>query len=213
MSRAGSPAPAGRDAEVWALLRGSMLDLVCEHGYRSVTVEAICADAGVGVDWFERVFPGKQEAFVRLFDEEADRFIAAMRVDCEREASWRDGMRAAAYTGARWLRDHPKEARFCILETLSAGEALQLRREATLRKLAQHVDRGRQLLENPNAVSPAFAGAIVGAISEILVRRLAEGRELAEVVDLVPEVMYIAIRPYVDGEEALEELSIPAVPE
>lgn len=213
MSRAGSPAPTGRDADVWALLRGSMLDLVCEHGYRSVTVEAVCADAGVGVDWFQRVFPGKEEAFVRLFDEEADRFITAMRVGCEREASWRDGMRAAAYAGARWLRDHPREARFCILETLSAGEALQLRRETTLRKLAQHVDQGRQLLENPNSVSPAFAGAIVGAISEILVRRMAEGRELAEAVDLVPEVMYIAIRPYVDGQEALEELSIPAVPE
>jgi hypothetical protein len=69
------------------------------------------------------------------------------------------------------------------------------------------------LLENPDSVSPAFAVAIVGAISEILVRRLSEGRELSEVVDLVPEVMYIAVRPYVDGDKALEELSIPALPE
>ena len=190
-----------------------MLDLVCELGYRPVTVEAVCARAGAEVGRFERIFGSKEGAFVQIFDEESDRFIAAMRVGCSQVKGWRDGLRVATYTGARWLRDHPREARFCILEALSAGEAVQLRREATLQRLADHVDEGRQLLENPDAVSSVFAKAIVGAISGILVRRLSEGSELAEAVDLVPEVMYIAIRPYVDGDEALEELSIPAVPE
>lgn len=213
MSRAASPAPAGRDAELRARLREAMLDLVCELGYRSVTNEEICARAGTGMADFGRIFGGKEDAAIQIFAEESDRFTAAMRVECEREGSWREGLRAAAYAGARWLRDHPRETRFCVLESLSAGEGLQLRREQTLQALAEHVDRGRQLLADPTSVSPAFAGAIVGAISEMLVRRLAEGKELAEAVDLVPEVMYIAIRPYVDGEEALQELSIPAVPE
>jgi len=213
MARAGSPAPTGRDADIRARLCDSMLDLVCDLGYRAVTVEDVCADAGVGVDEFERICGDKEGAFIQVFDEAADRFTEAMQVGCEREASWRDGMRAAAYAGARWLRDHPREARFCVLEALSAGEAVQLRRETTLRRLAEHVDRGRRLLEDPSSVSPAFASAIVGAISEILVRRLSEGRSLADVVDLVPEVMYIAIRPYVEGEDALQELSIPVVPE
>lgn len=214
MGRAGSPAPIGRDSgAVRKRLRDSMLDLVCELGCRNVTVEAICADAGVGVGEFARIFGSKEDAFVQIFDEEALRFTAALRAGCEGGASWRDGMRIAAYAGARWLRDHPREARFCILETLTAGEIVQLRREATLRELAGYIDQGRQLLERPDSVSPSFAVAIVGAISEILIRRLGEGRELAEVVDLVPEVMFIAIRPYVDGEDAFEELSIPAMPE
>jgi AcrR family transcriptional regulator len=190
-----------------------MLDLVCELGYRKVTVAAICADAGVPVGEFGRIFGSKEDAFVQIFEEEADRFSEAMRVACRREITWRDGLRAAAYVGARWLRDHPREARFCILEALSGGEPVQLRRETTLRELARYIDMGRQLLDDPDSVSPAFAAAIVGAISEMLVRRLAESRDLAEAVDLVPEVMYIAIRPYVDGAKALEELSIPALPE
>jgi AcrR family transcriptional regulator len=104
MPRAGGPAPAERDGGVRARLRESMLDLVCELGYRAVTVDAIRIRAGADEGEFERIFGSKESAFVQIFEEEYDRFVAAMRVGCEAEQGWRDGLRAAAYAGARWLR-------------------------------------------------------------------------------------------------------------
>jgi len=190
-----------------------MLDLVAGRGYSATTVDAICDRAGAGVGEFARVFGSKEDAFVQIYLEEVELFLAVAASACEIEEGWRDGLRAGAYAGARWIRDHPREARFCILEVLGAGEAAGLQREHLLRTLAAYLDRGRKQLDRDRFVSPAFAEAIVGAISEMLVRRLAGGGDLADLVDLVPELMYIAVRPYVDGEEALEELTRPAVPE
>lgn len=213
MSSASAPAPAGRDAEIRERLSEALLDVVCEQGYRGATIAAVCHRAESDPGEFARAFGSKEEAFVEVYTEKVNLFLAAAASACALERGWRDGLRAGAYAAARWLRDHPREARFCILEVLGAGEAAQLQREETLRRLAAFVDEGRGLLDGTQYVSPAFAGAIVGAISEMLLRRLAEGEDLAELVDLVPELMYIAVRPYVDGDEALEELTHPANPE
>lgn len=213
MARAGAPAPAERDADLTARLREAMIDVVCERGYRSATVASVCSRAGVGVGDFERVLGSREDAFVQIYREETEMFLAVAAAACEAEDGWRDGLRAGAYAGARHLRDHPREARFCILEVLSAGEAAQLQRENMMRAPIAFLDRGRRQLDSDRYVSPAFAAAIVGAISEMLVRRLAEGGDLSDLVDLVPELMYIAVRPYVDGDEALKELTHPAVPE
>ncbi len=213
MARAGAPTPAERDADLRAHLREATLDVVCERGYRSTTVAVICNRAEAGVDEFERIFGSKEDALVQIYREEAGMFLAVANSACELEENWRDGLRAGAYAGARWLRDHPREARFCILEVLGAGEAAQLQREHLMRTLAVYFDRGRKQLDRDRHVSPTFAAAIVGAISEMLIRRLVEGGDLSDVVDLVPELMYIAVRPFVDGDEAMEELRLPAVPE
>lgn len=213
MDRGGAPPAAEGDADLGARLREAMLDVVCESGYRATSVEAVCRRAGTGAEAFERAFGSKEDAFVRIYLEEVELFLEVATDACEREQGWRDGLRAGAYAAARYLRDHPREARFCILEILVAGEAAQLQRERVLRTLAAYLDRGRGQLDRDHYVSPAFAAAIVGAISEMLVRRLAEGGDLSDLVDLVPELMYIAVRPYVDGDEAMEELTLPAVPE
>jgi AcrR family transcriptional regulator len=212
MTRAGSPAPRERDLEVKARLREAMLGLVCELSYRSTTIEAICARAGVGEEDFARVYGSKEGAFLEIYAEEAARFIAVTQRAYDGEEGWRDALRAAAYAGAHWVQSHPRESRFCVLEVLRAGETARLRRERTLRHFIDLVDRGRQELDDPDSVSPLFAAAIVGAIAEMLIRRLAEGEEPSRAEDLVPELMYVAVRPYTDREEAEKELLLPPPP-
>ena len=213
MAEAGAPTPAADDRELRGRLREAMLEVVCEYGYRSTTVAAICGRAGTGAAEFGRLFGDKEAAFVQIYLEEVERFLDVSVAACDSEEGWRDGLRAGAYAGARWLRDHPREARFCILEVLGAGEVAQLQREKFMRTLIARLDSGRMRLDRDEFVSPAFSAAIVGAISEMLVRRLAQGTGLSDIVDLVPELMYIAVRPYVDADEAFEELSHPAIPD
>ncbi|MDX6634335.1 MAG: hypothetical protein QOF06_538 [Solirubrobacterales bacterium] len=212
MTRAGSPAPAERDAEVKARLRGAMLDLVCERGYRNTAIDAICARAGCEPGDFKRFYGNKEEAFLEIYAEESERFIAVTQRAYDAANCWRGGLRATAYAGARWIQSHPQESRFCILEVLSAGETARLHRERTLRHFIDLVDRGRFELEEPASVSPTFAAAIVGAIAEILIRRIVDGVDLSRAEDIVPQLMYMAVRPYTDTAEAEKELSIPPPP-
>lgn len=212
MARAGSPAPAERGAEVKARLREAMLDLVCERGYPSTTIEAISAGAEVAAEDFELVYGSREEAFLEIFGEESARFVAVTERAFEGERAWRDGLRAAAYAAARWIQSHPRESRFCILEVLSAGETARLHRERTLQHFVGLVDRGRRELDDPDSVSPYFAAAIVGAFAEMLVRRIVDGEDPSSAENLVPELMYIAVRPYVDSGEAEKELTIPPPP-
>lgn len=212
MARAGSPAPAERDAEVKARLREALLDLACRESCERTSIEAVCARAGVGTADFRRAYGDMEAAFVAIFSEEAERFVAVVQRAFDAEQAWRDSLRAAAYAGARWIQEHPRQSRFCVLEVLSAGETARLRREQTMRHFIGLVDRGRYELEDPDSVPPSFAAAIVGALAEMLIRRIVEGEDLSRVEDAVPELMYIAVRPYVEKAEAERELSLPPPP-
>ncbi|HWO84741.1 MAG TPA: hypothetical protein VNM38_13265 [Solirubrobacterales bacterium] len=212
MARAEQPPSAERDGEVTARLREAIIDLVCERSYAQTSVVAICDRVGVEVDVFTRAYGSKEQAFLRIYSEESERLLAATRGAYDSEETWRDALRAAAYATARWIQRHPRETRFCVLEALSAGEAARLEREKTLWHFIDLVDRSRQGLDDPGSVPQSFAAAIVGAIAEMLLRRIAAGKDLSRAESLVPEMMYIAVRPYVNKDEAEQELSLPPPP-
>src|SRR5204862_7328108 len=106
-----------------------MLELVAERGYRATTVAQVLERAGVGRARFKRLFGGKRDCFLQVYDELSERFEEHVFAAFESEGEWRDGMRAAAYAAAHWIRDHPREARYWVLEMVAAGEFAQARRE------------------------------------------------------------------------------------
>jgi hypothetical protein len=76
--------------------------------------------------------------------------------------------------------------------------------------LSDLIDAGRYELEDPSSVSGDTALAVVGGIYELMQKELSRGRGTGRAEDYVPQLMYIAVRPYLGHEEALKELSIPA---
>jgi AcrR family transcriptional regulator len=190
----------------------AMVDLVLEHGYPAVSVAAVIERASLPAGAFERHFTSLQEAVLETYDEYNDAFDRQVRSAYAGPGTWRERLRAAAYAAADFLAARPREVRFNVIAVLSAGEMLAARRDRYLQGLVQLVDDGRRDLDDPDSVTRAVAEGAVGAIFERLLRDVNRGGGLVSPRSVVPELMYVAVRPYLGPEAAREELSIPPPP-
>jgi AcrR family transcriptional regulator len=193
-------------------IREAMLDLVTSQGYAATTLDQLLERAAVSRVAFERRYDDMEDCFLRVYDELAEELGRCVFDAFESEAEWRDGLRAAAYAAARWIRQHPREIRYGTLEMMAAGEFAHARRDATLRRFVELIDAGRNQLEEPDSVSPSMAEGVIGGIMVTLTKNLRRGaRVRAE--ELVPGLMFLAVRPYLGHEAAREEMTIPPPPE
>ncbi|HET9154868.1 MAG TPA: TetR/AcrR family transcriptional regulator [Solirubrobacterales bacterium] len=186
----------------------AMLDLVFEHGYDRVTVEEVAARAGGDRADFERHFPGKQDCAVAVLEELAENNLRAVRGAFDREPRWPDSLRAAAHAHARWILDNPKKMRFGLLETLWAGEMTSALRDSLFRAYVEMVDAGREAAPDPDAIPASTAEGVVGAITQVIVRNMGKPGG-GDLLSRVPEMMYLAVRPYLGEEVARRELTLP----
>lgn len=194
-------------------IREALLELVDERGYEGVTVADVAAQAGVEQAEFERRFAGKEELCVAVFDAIAGDAQDEVMAAFEAGGSWRDSLRASAYAMVRFMRDHPREVGFGALHILAAGDLAQVYREQQLQQWVDLIDLGRQELDDPDSMGRGVAEGALGSIHARLLKELEEGKGTDSLEQFVPELMYIAVRPYLGHEVAREELEIPAPPQ
>lgn len=190
----------------------AVFDLVLERGYAEATAEALCERAGVPMSFFDAQFGDVQTCVTALYEEITARFDEWVLPAYERESRWREGLRAAAYAAADFFASHTPEVRFCTVAILSAGELLAAKRDADLQRFVDLIDAGRGELPDPEAVGRGIAESSFGAIFERLLREASRSGHARQARDLVPELMYLAVRPYVGHAEAMKEFSIPPPP-
>ncbi len=190
-------------------IAAAIVDLVLERGYEATTVEALIERAGVRRADFDRHFAGKEDCVLTVVDEGVERFRLAVFSAYRRHELWREGMRAAAYAAARWVRDNPRYILYATMMMNDATDLARAHRDMALQMFTEIVDAGRSELDDPGSVSPETALAVIGSIYELLQRELVRGRGTGSAESFVPGLMYIAVRPYLGHEAALEELSIP----
>jgi AcrR family transcriptional regulator len=188
----------------------AMLDLVSSGGYDATSVEEVLDRAGATTADFESEFSSKEDCALAIFDRFMNECIGKVRDAYDRESEWPDSLRAAAYELATWLEEHPRETRFGGLEILWVSELSLARREVALREFARMADGGRARAENPDLVPASAAEGVVGAVAEMLARRAQQKGVAAR--ELVPQLMYVAVLPYLGEEAAAKELAIPPPP-
>lgn len=190
-------------------IQEAMLDVVLDRGYEATTLTAVLARAGVDRAEFEARFTGLHDCYMHLFRLFSADFNRAIFDGFETPGPWRDRLRRAGYGAARWIRDHPRESAFSI----GAGETAQAFRVRHLERIVDLIDAGRQEMADPDSVSRAVAEGVVGSMYTVVTQRIAEGTRLDSIEELVPEMMYLAVRPYLGHEVAKAELEIPPPPE
>jgi AcrR family transcriptional regulator len=186
----------------------AMLDVVFERGYEEVTIEEIAERAGGSRADFERCFTSKQACAVAVLEELAENNLRAVRGAFDDESRWPDSLRAAAYAHLRWILDNPKKMRFGLLEMLWAGELTSALRDDLFRAYIEMVDAGREAAPDPDSVPAYTAEGVVGSITQAIVRHL-DKPEAPDLQALVPEMMYLAVKPYLGEKAAREELTTP----
>jgi AcrR family transcriptional regulator len=172
-------------------------------GYAVATVESIIGVAGVSRRTFYEHFANKHDAFLAAYDEAVQRLVQDVVQAMEALTDFADRAQAGLAAMLAFLSAEPAVARMCIVEVLAAGPEAIKRRSDTVRAFAFLVDeQARTLLEEP---APALtAETIVGGIYEVVYTRVLSG-DTARLPELLPELLYSALLPYLGQTRALEQ--------
>jgi AcrR family transcriptional regulator len=186
----------------------AIVDLTFERGYEQIGVADIAARAGGDEADFAIHFASKQECAVAALEEMIASNQGVVRAAFESEERWPDSLRAAAYAQARWIVENPRKTRFGMLETLWASELTGALRDQLFGEYVAMVDAGRAIAPDPDSVPELTAESVIGSVAQATTRfseRIGERDPIAA----VPEMMYLAVRPYLGEEAARRELTIP----
>src|SRR5690242_19677702 len=146
----------------------AMVDLVSERGYEAVDVADVAERANGTVAEFESLFPSKLACAVAILEGIAESNLAAVRGAFDREPTWPDSLRAAAYAHADWILANPRKMHFGLLETVWASELTGALRDHLFGEYIALVDAGREAAEDPGSIPAGTAVGVVGAITEVI---------------------------------------------
>ncbi len=185
-----------------------LIDLAIDRGIDQLSIAEVAKRTGFDTAEFERRFGSLENCYLQLFEEVWSSLEAEVVSAFQSQSEWRDQVRTAAYAAARWLRDHPRQVRFAAVEMLTAGPMAQAVRERQLERMVDLIDRGRQCLPDPDAIGREVAVALFGGIQGVLLQELHRGHGTAAAETVVPQLMYMTVRPYLGEEAAREELEM-----
>src|SRR5215213_2557490 len=196
------PLPDPRDP-----LDRALIDLCFERGFAELGVEDLCRRAGVERAEFDRRYADLEDCFCAVFEHELDLLLIEFGAALENAGGWRERLRAVAYAFHRWLAADPARTHLMVTEIRTAGERAQSIQWRGIAQMIELLDEGRSAAPDPDRITKATAEALAGGILTQIYAAVAEG-PLGPESELVPELMYTAVLPYVGPEAAAEELQI-----
>lgn len=194
-----------------AQVHRALIDLCFEHGFSVLTVEALCERAGVDRESFEREHESLDDCFCAVFESELDQLLLDFSSALADARGWRSRLRAVAYAFHRWLAADPARTHLMVTEIRTASERARIIQAHGIQQMIELLDEGRAVSSDPDRITKATAEALAGGILTQIYAAVGEGR-LGPESELVPQLMYAAVLPYLGPERALEELEIPPPP-
>ncbi|MFA4928652.1 MAG: TetR/AcrR family transcriptional regulator [Patulibacter sp.] len=174
------PARRHDDDPARRLLRG-IAAAVADKGYAATTIADIVRHAHVSKRTFYEHFPDKQHCYLEAY-RRGTNHLARLMVEAGTTADgpWRERMRAALQAYLAVLVDRPASTLSFTTGIPAAGpEAIAARRamhRRTAEALIAIVDHIRRDTTEIAPLRPVIAEAIVGALSELVLNAVADGR-------------------------------------
>jgi AcrR family transcriptional regulator len=191
-------------------LINGMISAVVEHGYNEAGITQIAEQAGVSKRTFYQYFGSKQEAYLEAYE-----LIAAhLREELTNagEAAgpeWPDRVRAAAAAMLQTFAANPDLVSFCLVAPLSANPEIAARYRLSMQRLLALLVAVIPPSSASRRASSAAKDGIVGGIAALIVHKVkaGEGERLPE---LLPDLLELALTPYVGRDEAVRVARWPA---
>ncbi|WP_320671669.1 TetR/AcrR family transcriptional regulator [Patulibacter defluvii] len=188
------PIAAARIADQRRRLLRGIAAAVDEKGFAATTIADIVGHARVSKRTFYEHFEDKLDCFLTSYRAGSALLRRRMAEGAVGDGPWIERVRSAlrGYLGV--LADTPEVTRTFAVEILAAGpEALEVRREMHRRsaeQLQEVVERIREEHPELRPLSSPMAAAIVGAMTELVVVGLADGRT-GELRELDGEIVFL----------------------
>jgi AcrR family transcriptional regulator len=160
-------------------------------GFSAVTVEDMCAQAGVSRRTFYENFRGKHDCFITSYRQHAQELLAQVAAAASAGEHWEERARLGLVALLRFLSEQPEVAWMDVIEVMAAGPAALAERDKAVAALAVLIDeQGRGAPPTPRP--PLLLRTISGAILQLIYGRVLAGR-CGELEGLLPTIMYMVL--------------------
>ena len=176
-------------------------EVTMRKGYASTTVADIVTSAGVAKDAFYEHFNDKEHAFLEAQQHPTQYILDRCAEAYFRSASWPERLWNHLETLVRMVVENPTISHLRLVECYAAGPAAVRQAEEITRAFNIFVEEGYvySAVRRPHV----FSEAITGAIFEVIRRHTARG-ESSRLLDLLPQLTYLGLAPFVGAAEAVE---------
>ena len=186
-------------------LLDAMASVCAQRTYAATTIAEVVENAGVSRATFYELFRDKEDCFVATLDDWIRMLAAAIQpvIYAERDGTgWPGKVRDVITALLEFIASKPDHATAAIVEALPAGERAFARYSAASHLLVSQLDQGRAFMHAGPTPPSGTARAIVGGGESLVVAELGSGRA-DRVPELLPDILYLALTPYVGQEAAL----------
>lgn len=199
------PVGIGADA-IRRRIAAATVALVGSEGIEAVDVDRICEAAETRRAHFETCFGDLEDCFVTVHGELLEQLCDRAATAREGRTAWRDRLWAAGLAAVRFLQEDAVRARFLISSVNGAGEGALRQRDRVVAALAELLDAGRDDGQR-GAMSRCTADIAAGAVFGMLVAKI-DGGAIEREEEFLPELIYMAIVPYLGPEAAEGALAV-----
>lgn len=192
--------------------RERILDAVADvsslAGYAAMSVEDIISVAGVSRRTFYDTFARKEDAFLAALDGVVEELLGEIRAVYDANTTFPSGVRDCLATFVHFVTEQPQQAELLLIESLAAGPAAIERRTQTVKAFAEMLHTCAERLTNGRSPPELTAETVVGGIYEVVYSRLIAG-EVERLLELLPDLAYSLMQPYLGDEVARREAATP----
>jgi AcrR family transcriptional regulator len=189
------------------ILQG-MLRAVGTRGYEQATVQDVVEASGAYRQAFYDSFRDKEDCYLQALDAGSAWVELAMREEAAGATTWREQLRGALTGLLRFLDEQPEVGRALLVEVHAAGPSAVQKRTETMERAAAMVDLARE--ESGEDAPVISAEAVVAGTLAVLHSRLS-AKQTDGYLDLLPELMYLAVLPFFGAEVATLEMQLGEV--
>ncbi|HEX5414303.1 MAG TPA: TetR/AcrR family transcriptional regulator [Chloroflexota bacterium] len=183
-------------AECRTRILDATLTVVADRGYAGTTLTEVAATSAISVSDVERHFGDREECFLGAYDLAVGWVEERVRADLAgHEEGWASAVRRVVQATADLCAADPRLSRLCGAEALFAGPRAMDRHRATVARLAPGLHAGRSQYGRKGALPDDLERTLLSAAIVSL------GRS-PRPAELVPELTYFLLAPYMDTERA-----------
>ena len=187
------------------LLNG-VVEAVAEHGYDATTISHVTAAAKISRRTFYEYFADKENCFLAAFEMIETHVLDSMLAAPGAGEPWPERVRARLAALLDVLARDAAVSRCFLIEPLVAGGDVAARYREAMQLLAGTLRPEPPPSELDMEVRDQ---ALIGGIATLLVRRLNAGG-VARLPDLLPDLVELALAPYVGRDEAKRQAAAAA---
>lgn len=177
--------------------------LMAERGCAGTTIERIAKEARVSSITFYDHFASKEEALVAAFEGAVEEGRERLAREVPGDLPWPEQVREGLRALLAMIAAEPEWGRVCFVETQKGGPGLLAHYEAVLDSAVPKLREGRRFAADAEDLPATLEETIAAGIAWLLRERLeADDGGGIEVEEMLPELLDVALRPYLGIAEA-----------